>query len=93
VAIAMEAGVATTMAAGVVIIMAATTVAAEGITPQGSVRAVTSPDMRLESIIPNTDLPGLVLYLGTGFRSFNAYLSQSASDYRRLADCLAKLGL
>jgi hypothetical protein len=67
VAIVMEAGVATTMAAGAVIIMAATTVAAEGITPQGSVRAVTLPGTRLESIIPNTNLPGLVL--GTGFRS------------------------
>ena len=39
-AVVMAAGVATTMAVGVVIIMAATTVAAEDITPQGSVRAV-----------------------------------------------------
>lgn len=68
-AVGVAPAVAIVMAAGVVIIMAATTVAAEGITPQGSVRAVTSPGMRPESIIPDTNLTGLVRYLelGTGF--------------------------
>jgi hypothetical protein len=93
--VAIGAGVATTMGAGVVIIMAVTTMAVEGITPEGSVRAVISPGMRLESIIPSTDSPGLVLYLGNGLRSLTltASLSQAASGYRKLADRLARLAL
>jgi len=80
------------MGAGVVIIMAVTTVAVEGITPEGFVRAVISPGMRLESIISNTDSPGLVLHLGNGLRSLTltAYLSQAALGYRILADRLAR---
>jgi hypothetical protein len=64
------------------IIMAVTTVAAEGIMRPGFVRAVTSPGMRLESIIPNTDLPGLVLYLGTGFRSLTRLVMGIAASMR-----------
>ena len=47
---------------------APTTVAAEDITQGAFIQEVSSLGTRPESIIPNTDLPGLVLYLGTGFR-------------------------
>ena len=44
-------------------------ITAEGITAEGSVQEGSPPGTRLESIVPSTNLPGSVLYLGTFFRS------------------------